>query len=74
MTKSLKFDVFGRQVLVVKLDDRWSAFYLGTNGKRRRAEDIVVPSFITESEIERYLADLCHEWASEKCPDVKRLD
>ncbi|NIM98024.1 MAG: hypothetical protein GTO24_08095 [candidate division Zixibacteria bacterium] len=74
MTKSIRFDVFGREVLVVNINDRWSVFYLGTDGKRRRAEDIVVPSFITESEIERYLADLCHEWASENYPDVKRLD
>jgi hypothetical protein len=41
--KSLKFNVFGRRVLVVSSEDGWQAFYLGTEGKRRPAIDIVVP-------------------------------
>ena len=72
--KSLTFDVFGRRVLVVQTEDGWSAFYLGVEGKRRPAYDIVIPGFVTEAELERYLADLCHEWARERHPDVRRLE
>ncbi len=72
--KSLKFDVFGRQVLVVASENGWTAFYLGAEGKRRPASDIVVPSDISESDIAQYLGDLCHEWATEQHPNVKRLD
>lgn len=35
--KSLKFDVFGRYVLVVEKEDGWGAFYLGSEGKRQAA-------------------------------------
>ena len=71
--KSLKFDVFGRKVLVVESADGWTAFYLGSEGKRRPAEGLIIPADILESEIERYLGDLCHEWASEQNATVKRL-
>jgi hypothetical protein len=72
--KALKFDVFGRVVLVVESENGWCAFYLGAEGRRRPAKDIVVPPDILESEIEQYLGDLCHEWATEQHPNVKRLD
>ena len=71
--KPLKFDVFGRIVLVVDSGDGWNAFYLGSEGKRRPAKDIVIPPDIPEAEIERYLGDLCHEWATEQYASVKRL-
>ena len=70
---SLEFDVFGRIVLVVESEDGWAAFYLGSEGKRRPAKDIVIPPDIPEQEIERYLGDLCHEWATEHSAQVKRL-
>ncbi len=72
--KALKFDVFGHVVLVAETGNGWSAFYLGAEGKRRPAKDIVVPPDILESEIEQYLGDLCHEWATEQHPNVNRLD
>jgi len=70
--KPLMFDVFGRNVLVEKTESGWVAFYLGSEGKRRHANNIFIPSNIPESEIQRYLGDLCHEWASEQHPDVRR--
>ena len=71
---TLRFDVFGRHVLVAKTEDGWVAYYQGSEGKRRLATDILVPAATCESEIEQYLADLCHEWASDRYPSVKRLD
>ena len=73
MLDSMNFDVFGRQVLITNSKSGWKAFYLGSEGKKRPATDIAIPSDIPESEIERYLGDLCHEWATEYHPSVKRL-
>ena len=70
---SLRFDVFGRQVLVTATGDDWAVYYVGSEGKRRPARDIVVPSEIPESGIAQYLDDLCHEWATPRRPVVKRL-
>lgn len=71
---SLRFDVFGRQVPVTKSGKEWAAYYLGAEGKRRPATDILVPSDVSESEMRQYLGDLCHEWAAERHPSVIRLD
>ena len=74
MIKSIKLDVFGKIVLAIWKDDAWETFYLGSEGKRRIATNIQIPSFVDESDIESYLIDLCHEWASDEHPTVKRLD
>ena len=70
---SLRFDVFGTTVLVSRAEDRWITYYLGNEGKRRLASDIAVPAEMLESDIEQYLGDLCHEWATARHPNVKRI-
>ena len=70
----MKFDVFGRLVLAERSNRGWRIYYLGDEGKRRLADDLMVPPFITESEIGHYLADLCHEWTNTRHPDVRRID
>ena len=70
---SLKLDVFGRSVLVERIAGAWQVFYLGGDGKRRRADDIFIPDTVPESEIERFVADLCHEWATPRNPSVVRI-
>lgn len=72
--KTLKFDVFGKDVLIVEKDGGWEAFYLGNEGKRRVAKDIAVPPGISESEMIQYLDDLCHEWATDRDRSVRRVD
>jgi NAD(P)H-nitrite reductase large subunit len=72
--KTLKFDVFGRDVAIVKTESGWQAFYSGSEGKRRPARDIIVPSNITEIEMTQYLDDLCHEWATDRNKNVNRVD
>jgi hypothetical protein len=69
----LKFDVFGRDILVAKVDQGWKAYYCGSEGKRRPAADIVIPNGVAETELGQYLADLCHEWATSRHPEVKKL-
>ena len=72
--KTIKLDVFGRDVLVVKNEAGWKAYYGGQEGKRRPAIDIVIPPGIKESRLAEYLDDLCHEWASDRNNSVKRVD
>lgn len=72
-TGSIKLNVFGCKVLVQRHGERWKAYYLSDDGKRRPAEEILVPSSISEPEVERFVADLCHEWATEQHPDVIRI-
>ena len=74
MNKSLKLDVFGKLVLAVQTNDGWEMFYLSEGGKRRLATEIFVPNFVKETEIEKYIEDICHEWATEKHPNVRRLN
>jgi hypothetical protein len=49
--KALRFDIFGRRVLIAESNNGWITFYLGDDGKRRSAPDIVVPPEIPESQI-----------------------
>ena len=70
---TLKFDVFGRKVLIVASGNGWDTFYIGSEGKRRSASDIIIPPDMPGSEISQYLDDLCHEWATERHPQVKQI-
>ena len=74
MDHSIRLNVFGRQVLAVRSEDGWQMFYSSADGKRRPAVDIMVPAFVTESEIVSFMADLCHEWVTQKHPEVRRID
>ena len=69
----IKFDVYGKRISVMATGTGWDIYYTGDQGKMRPASDIMIPDFIAESEIEQYLADLCHEWASDKYPNVRRV-
>ena len=71
---SYKFDVYGRRMLIEESAQGWEAFYLGDEGKRRPATDIMIPNSLYAADIAQYLADLCHEWATERHPEVKLLD
>jgi hypothetical protein len=74
MNKPIKLDVFGKLVLAINSNDGWEMFYLSEGGKRRLATEIFVPNFVKETEIENYIEDICHEWATEKHPNVRRLN
>ncbi|MGB5746443.1 MAG: hypothetical protein WBM69_05645 [Desulfobacterales bacterium] len=71
---SIKLDVFGCRVLAIKSEDGWQLFYSSADGKRRPADDLIVPPFVAESEVVSYLEDLCHEWASGRHPEVQFLN
>lgn len=69
----MKFDVYGRKLEVIRQDGKWLVLIPGTEGKKRLADDIVVPSHIRGEELADYLADLCHEWSREGRDRVVRL-
>lgn len=56
---SIKLDVFGRRMVALRTENAWSVFYLGSDGKRRPAIDVFVPSWVKESDLVEYLVDLC---------------
>ena len=73
-TTKLRFDVYGREVGIVREDGRWRAFFVGPEGKHRPAPEIVIPPDLPASELTRFLGDLFHESARPERPDVVRLD
>ncbi|MGI9494168.1 MAG: DUF7661 family protein [Geminicoccaceae bacterium] len=59
----MRYDIYGKfQLEVVRDGDRWVVYRLD-NGKRRMMLDVIVPSELSEDEIETYLDDMLHEWA-----------
>lgn len=70
----LRFDVFGRAIGIDRREGEWRAFYLGADGKRREATDVLIPPTLTESELPRFLADLFHESATPERREVRRLE
>lgn len=64
MQGKMKLNVYGKKIEVVKTNDNWIVYYLGSEGKKRTAHDIVIPNELEENEIINYLEDLLHEWAT----------
>lgn len=62
----VKLNVFGKVVQVERTGGCWKAYYVGSEGKRRPADDIVIPEYITDETVVEYIDDLCHEWATPK--------
>lgn len=70
----MKLNVFGRRVDVLRQNSQWKVFYSGNEGKRRVANDIVLPSNLNDEEIIGYISDLCHEWATPTNSEVSRIE
>ncbi|GGX53473.1 DUF7661 family protein [Saccharospirillum salsuginis] len=70
----MKFDIYGRKILeVVRSNGEWLALYPGSGGTKRKAEDIVIPEHLSEDELEEYIADVFHEWATPERSEVRRV-
>jgi hypothetical protein len=68
-------DLFGRPFLVDRLGTDWAIYYPGAEGKRGPLFELPIPHFIdTHDDLAKYLADLCHEWATPSHPDVRWSD
>ena len=60
----MKLNAYGRKIEIVRISDKWVAYYLGNEGKKRSAHDIIIPEELGENEMKKYLEDLLHEWAT----------
>ncbi|WP_440056558.1 DUF7661 family protein (plasmid) [Pseudoalteromonas sp. T1lg65] len=69
----IKFDVFGKQMSVIKKEQQWQLFNESYTGIRSRVYDVIIPPDINENELKRFLDDIYHEYSSEKHSKVKRL-
>ena len=59
----MKLNVYGQLVEIIRKDEKWIVFYLGNEGKKRLAQDMVIPNKIKKDALTEYLSDLCHEWS-----------
>lgn len=67
-----KLEIFGRPFVAIRAEDGWAVYYPGAEGKRGPRLEIPIPhDVVSPEELRRYLADLCHEWASPRNPDVR---
>lgn len=71
----LHFEVFGRPMSVMRTNDEWLLFNepampMRATGMRTRVYDVVIPSDLTSTQLASYLADIYHEYASDKHPKV----
>lgn len=73
-TKSIKLNAYGKRIDVEFIDGKWIAFYRGGDGKRMRAANLAIPPDLERDEVVTYIADLLHESATERNPDVTILD
>ena len=67
---AVRLNAYGRDLEIRREDAHWCVYYLGNEGKRRRAEDIRVPDSVSEQDLPVYIADLLHEYASARYPEV----
>ena len=67
----MKVNAFGRDLEISRQNEEWLTFDLGSEGKKRLARDIVIPVEIQENQLLDYLADLLHERATSRYPNVK---
>jgi len=67
-----RFNVFGRLIAIVGSQGAWTAYALGSEGKRGAA-GFIVPNFLAEDELCQYLADLFHESATKSNGDVFQI-
>jgi hypothetical protein len=72
--RDMKYNIYGRKFEIVKDDGKWIVFILGSEGKKRVANDIFIPSSVSEENLVSYLEDLLHEWATPDNDDVSKLE
>lgn len=71
----LIYNVFGRHIGVQRKNDRWLVFRADPKERKfSRLYDIAIPDDMTESEIAGRLADIFQEVATERHPNVERIE
>lgn len=70
----MKLNAYGRKIEIVQFGENWKVFFFGEEGKKRIADDIIVPSNIKKRELKNYIEDLLHEWATAKNNQVVEIE
>ncbi|HBZ4241781.1 DUF7661 family protein [Klebsiella aerogenes] len=71
----LVYNVFGRYLGILRKNECWLVFRVDlTERKYSRIYDVVIPDDLAEDEIASWLDDIFHEAATERHPDVKRIE
>lgn len=69
----MKLNAYGRKIEIVKSGEKWKVFFLGEEGRKRIADDIIVPSDLKRRDLKNYIEDLLHEWATAKNNQVMEI-
>jgi len=69
-----KFNVFGKEMSVLRINEEWQLFNEPDIGIRSRVYDVVIPDDLKESALATYLDDVYHEYSSTKYPEVIQLN
>ena len=70
----MKFNIYRRKIEILKVLNGWGVLYLGNDGKKRIAHDIIFPTDLNENKIIGYLEDLLHEWATSKNSQISKIE
>jgi hypothetical protein len=69
----MKINAYGKIIEIVRGDDKWHVYYLGSEGKKRYANDIVIPSSLKQCDLINYLEDLFHESTNHGNSTIKEI-
>ena len=67
----MKLNAYGKIIEVIRSGDKWQVFYVGTEGKKRDARGLIIPSHISQEEVIHYLEDILHEGGKPENPHIK---
>ncbi len=66
----MRVDAYGRDLEIRREAGSWQVFHIGNEGKKRPAREITIPPSVRPDQVVDYLADLLHEYASARHPEV----
>lgn len=69
----IKFNVFGKQMSILKKNEEWQLFNESDTGIRSRVYDVVIPSDLDPAKFGTYLDDIYHEYSSVQYPKVIKI-
>ena len=67
-------NAYGRYLEVLREGETWVIFDVGNEGRKRPAGDIRIPPSVGPGQVETYLGDLLHEYATARHPAVRILE
>jgi len=72
--KRFGFDVFGKHMVIERLNEQWLLFNVSAQGMLVRNTDVAIPADMADAELLTYLDDLFHENATIENAEIKTLD